>query len=54
MTAVKRAEDSGGGDSVMDSDSQQVCVQAQPPALNSSPAQAGAEPEEKTRRRPRC
>ncbi|TKS74302.1 DENN domain-containing protein 1B [Collichthys lucidus] len=41
MTAVKRAEESKGCESVMDNDSQQACGRAQPQALDSSPGEAG-------------
>ena len=48
MTAVKRAEDSRGWDSVMDNDSQQACGRAQPQALDCSPGEAGEMPARKT------
>lgn len=44
MTAVKRAEESRGWDSVIDNDSQQACGRAQPQALDSSPGEAGEMP----------
>lgn len=50
MTAVKRAEDSRGWDSVMDNDSQQTCGRAQPQALDCSPGEAGEMPARKTPR----
>lgn len=48
MTAVKRAEESRGWDSVMDNDSQQAWGRAQPQALDSSPGEAGEVPARKT------
>lgn len=48
MTAVKRAEEARGWNSVMDNDSQQACGRAQPQALDSSPGEAEELPAWKT------
>lgn len=47
VTAVKRAKERRGWDSVMDNDSQQACGRAQPQALDSSPGGAGEMPARK-------